>query len=128
MPKATLSGKFDHKGRDIKVKLGMYTFKEGDSFIVYCPALDLSSYGDTDEQAKEAFKGVLVSTIKYMLDKNTLKDDLINRGWEIKSMKQKRIKAPSIDTLLGNNESFRDILNNKDYSKYNQEVGIPECF
>ena len=128
MAKATFSGGFDHQNRTVKVSLGMYIFKEGDAIIVYCPALDLSSYGDTEEQAKKAFEGVFESTFKYMLNKNTLKDDLINHGWEIKSLKQKKLKAPSIDTLLNKNESFRDILSNKEYSKYEQKVGIPEFF
>jgi hypothetical protein len=71
----------------------MYIFKEGDSFIVYCPALDLSSYGDTENEAKAAFKKVFEETVKYMLNKNTLKEDLIKHGWEVKSLKQKKLKS-----------------------------------
>ena len=126
MAKVTFSGKFDHQDKTVKVNLGMYIFKEDKSFIVYCPALDLSAYGDTEEQAKKAFEDVIKSTLKYMLTKKTLKDDLINHGWEIKSLNQKKIKAPSIDTLLNKNESFRDILDKKEYSKYQKNIDIPE--
>jgi len=128
MAKATFSKKFNHQDRTVEVNLGMYIFKEEDAVIVYCPALDLSSYGDTEDQAKKAFESIFESTFKYMLNKKTLKEDLINHGWEIKSLKQKKLKAPSIDTLLDKNESFRDILSNKEYSKYEQRVGIPEFF
>ena len=65
----------------------MYIFKEDNAFIVYCPALDVSAYGDTEIQAKEAFESVFESTLKYMLNKKTLKEDLIKHGWEIKSLK-----------------------------------------
>ena len=87
MAKVTFSGKFDHKDKTVKVNLGMYIFKEDDAFIVYCPALDVSAYGDTEIQAKEAFDSVFESTLKYMLNKKTLKEDLIKHGWEIKSLK-----------------------------------------
>ena len=126
MAKIAFSGKFDHKDKTVKVNLGMYIFKEEKSFIVYCPALDLSAYGDTEELAKKAFESVFESTFKYMLNKKTLKEDLIKQGWEIKSLNQKKIKAPSIEILLNKNESFRDILDNKEYSKYQQKIGIPE--
>ena len=126
MSKLNFSGRLDYKDKSVKVNLGMYLFKEGKSYIVYCPALDLSAYGDSEEHAKKSFEDVFSMTVKYMLNKNTVKEDLINHGWQIKSLKQKKIKAPSFDTMLKNNDSFREILENKEYTTYKQPVGIPE--
>lgn len=126
MPGLNLSGRLEYKDKSVNVRLGMYLFKEGDSHIVYCPALDLSAYGDSEEQAKKSFSDILAITIKYMLNKNTMKEDLINHGWKIKSLKQKKIKAPSFDDMLKNNESFREILENKNYETYKQHVEIPQ--
>jgi hypothetical protein len=126
MSQLNFSGILDYKDTSVKVSLGMYLFKEGESYIVYCPALDLSAYGDSEEQAKNGFADIFAMTIKYMLNKKTMKDDLINHGWQIKSLKQKKIKAPSFDTMLKNNESFREILENKEYTTYKQHVGIPQ--
>jgi len=126
MSQLNLSGRLDYKDKSVNVSLGMYLFKEDKSYIVYCPALDLSAYGDSEEQAKKGFADVLAITIKYMLNKNTMKEDLTKHGWQIKSMNQKRIKVPSLETMLKNNESFREILEDKDYIKYKQKVGIPQ--
>ena len=126
MSQLNFSGRLDYKNQSVSVKLGMYLFKERESFIVYCPAFDLSAYGDTEEQAKQSFADTFQITLKYMLNKNTMKEDLINHGWQIKSMKQKKIKAPSLETMLKNNDSFRELLEKKEYKTYRQTVGIPE--
>ena len=80
----------------------MYLFKEGESYIVYCPALDLSAYGDSEDHAKKSFADVFEMTIKYMLNKNTVKEDLINHGWQIKSLK--RLPGFSFESRM---QSFR---------------------
>jgi len=126
MSQLNFLGRLDYKNKSVSVNLGMYLFKEGKSYIVYCPALDLSAYGDTENDARQSFVGIFESSLMYMLNKNTLKEDLINHGWKIKSMNQKKIKAPSFDTMLKNNDSFREILENKEYTTYFQTVGIPE--
>ena len=126
MSQLKFSGRLDYKDKSISVNLGMYLFKEGKSFIVYCPAFDLSAYGDSEDQAKQSFSEIFQITLKYMLNKNTMKEDLINHGWQIKSLKQKKIKAPSLETMLKNNDSFRELLENKEYKTYRQTVGIPE--
>ena len=126
MSQLNFTGRLDYKDKSVKVSLGMYLFKEGESYIVYCPTLDLSAYGDSEEQAKNSFADIFSITIKYMLNKNTMKDDLISHGWKIKSLKQKKIQAPSFETMLKNNESFREILENREYKTYKQHLGIPQ--
>jgi len=90
MSQLNFTGKLDFKEQSVNVNLGMYLFKEDESYIVYCPALDLSEYGDSEEHAKKSFADVFEMTIKYMLTKNTIKEDLINHGWQIMSLKQRR--------------------------------------
>ena len=126
MSQLNFSGRLDHKDKSLNVCLNMYLFKEDESYIVYCPALDMSAYGNSEEHAKKSFEDIFTITIKYMLDKNTMKDDLISHGWQIKSLKQRKIKAPSFETMLERNESFREILENKEYTTYKEQVGIPQ--
>jgi predicted RNase H-like HicB family nuclease len=104
--------------------LSMYIFKEEGSFIIYCPAFDLSAYGDTEEQAKKSFQEIFAITIKYEIENNTLIEDLKRHGWKIKRKPEVEIKSPSLDSLL-RNYTFRDILSNKEYTSYRQEFGIP---
>lgn len=88
----------------ISLNVGVYIFQEDNVYISYCPALDLSGYGETENAAKTSFGQTLGMYIEYCLHKNTLVKDLQKHGWKIKSMKQKRIKAPerriSDDTRL----------------------------
>jgi predicted RNase H-like HicB family nuclease len=115
MAKISLSGTLEHKNQHLAFKLGMYIFQEEGAWIVYCPALDLSSYGDTEEQAKQAFGEVLSITLHHELNRNTFIKDLQKHGWSIKSKEQSIVHEPSFNDLL-KNETFRDILNNKEYS------------
>jgi hypothetical protein len=124
MAKFGFSGIISHGDTDIRINLQMYLFKEDDSFIVYCPALDLSAYGDTEELTKKAFEDVLSINIEYMMNKGTIFDDLKNHGWIVKGKKQRKIKAPTFDELLKRSDALQDIARNKDYTKYSQDVCI----
>lgn len=126
MGRINLSGVFQHKSTSMTVQLQMYIFKEDCSYIVYCPALDLSAYGDTEEQAKKAFEDIMDITFQYWVNKKTLHQDLSNHGWKIKSKKQKKIKAPTFEEMFKTNEALRDITTSKDYTKYSQNISIPE--
>ena len=108
----------------ISLNVGVYIFQEDNVYISYCPALDLSGYGETENAAKTSFGQTLGMYIEYCLHKNTLVKDLQKHGWKIKSMKQKRIKAPDINTMMSMNPEFREIIENKDYVKYSESVNI----
>lgn len=103
----------------------MYLFKEDGSFVVYCPALDLSAYGDTEDDTKKAFEEVLSLNMEYMMNKGTFFEDLKSHGWKIKGKKQRKIKAPTFDEMLKRNNALQDITHNKDYIKYTQGVSLP---
>ena len=60
-----------------------------------------------------------------MINKNTLIEDLQKHGWQIKSLKQKRIKSPSVEQMIHSNKVLRYILDKKEYRKYNQQINIP---
>lgn len=101
----------------VSVTLDVYVFKEDDCFIAYSPALDLSGYGDSEEAAKSSFSIVMEQYIAYCLSKRTLVKDLRAHGWKVKSLKQRKMSAPSFDMLLRSNDTFKDILENKEYRK-----------
>lgn len=101
----------------VSVTLDVYVFKDDDCFIAYSPALDLSGYGDSEEAAKSSFSIVMEQYISYCLSKRTLVKDLRAHGWKVKSLKQRKMSAPSFDMLLRSNEAFKDILENKEYRK-----------
>ena len=61
--------------------LPLITLKEGNSFIVYTPVLDLSVSGDTYEQAHQSFREVLKLFFEELISMRTLEKVLIPLGW-----------------------------------------------
>lgn len=55
-------------GNTVSVSVSVAIFKEGDTFIAYCPSLDLSGYDTTEDKARADFEYVL-------------KEWLIDYGW-----------------------------------------------
>jgi hypothetical protein len=109
----------------LNAKLELYIFKEGNLFVVYCPSLDLSAYGRSEEEAKDEFGHVFRLHITYCINQQSLEQDLIKYGWRISGTKQKRIVAPSIQQMLITNDMLKDIIFNKNYQKVSQPVQIP---
>lgn len=108
----------------IIVKLSIYIFKEDNAYISYCPSLDLSGCGNGIKEAKDSMKETLLLYLDYTISKNTLLRDLRKHGWNVRGIKQRKIKAPKFDDLL-HNEEFLDILENKEYQKFDTPVEIP---
>lgn len=109
--------KIVNRNGNLSVTLDVYVFMDGDSYIAYSPALDLSGYGDSEDAAKESFSIVMDEYIAYGVSRRTLVKDLRAHGWRVKSLKQRKMSAPSFDTLLRSNDTFKDILENREYRK-----------
>ena len=111
---------------ELKARLSVYSFTEDNMHIIYCPALDLSSYGATESDAMRSFEQTFSMHFSYCLNKDTLFDDLKAHGWIVRSKKSKDLKAPSLEDMMRSNDTLRDILNNKEYHKYSKDVLLPE--
>lgn len=57
--------------------------KEGESIIAYCPALDLSTCGDSFEEAKKNFEEAQVLFMNECIQRKTLPDALDSLGWNL---------------------------------------------
>lgn len=58
----------------LNVSLAVTFLREGDQFIAYSPALDLSTAGDTLEQVKKRFSEAVDIFLAETTSKNTLPD------------------------------------------------------
>jgi len=61
--------------------------REGDSYIAYTPSLDLSTYGQSYEQAKKRFEEIVNIFFGEIIENGTLDEVLSNLGWEKKESK-----------------------------------------
>ncbi|HET6401967.1 MAG TPA: hypothetical protein VFH95_11280 [Candidatus Kapabacteria bacterium] len=85
-------------------------FEEGDAHIAYAPALDLSGYGYSDDEAKASFEIVLKNFLDITTKKGTLVSELKRLGWNLKGNTLKLVKSPSFDELLDTNQSLSRLV------------------
>ena len=64
------------------VALQVLFLREKEYFIAYAPALDLSAYGESMEEAMKAFEDVLSIFLEDVTSKGTLDELLQNLGWD----------------------------------------------
>lgn len=106
----------------ISSELAIFLFKEDDNFIAYSPALDLSGYGKTEEEARSSFNVVLKEYFDYAINEGTLYEDLQNHGWNLRNHK---IETPKISMLVRQNDELSNILDKKDFKKYHEPIRMP---
>jgi hypothetical protein len=67
----------------VQVSVPVLILRDGDSYVAYCPILELSAYGTSEEDAKAAFEDALRIFVSEALEKGTLDSELIRLGWSI---------------------------------------------
>ena len=65
-----------------KVMLTVTFYREGNKFIAYSPALNLSTCGDTQEQDKRRFEEMLGIFLEEVDKMGTLEDVFLECGWK----------------------------------------------
>ncbi len=128
MAEYIFESEYKNKSRLVKVKLFLVHFEdENNIHIIYSPHLDLSGYGDSLKEAKKSFKIVYEDFIDYTLKKKTIAKVLTDLGWELKgSVKRpKRIIAPSVTSVISENEYVSEIFDKYPVNTFHQDVNIP---
>ena len=121
-------GKYQNKSASVKVQLLLFHFTdENNVHFIYSPHLDLTGYGTDQEEAKKSFKIVFEDFVDYTLTKKTLGKVLTSLGWELKgsAKRPKKLLAPSITSVIKDNEYVSEIFDKYPVNTYHQEVGLP---
>jgi len=88
---------FEREGNTIKVSLQVMFYEEGDYFVAYCPALELSSYGETNKTAKSAFENAMTIFLEETMSRGTLEKELLSLGWVLQKVPEAKYKPPSLN-------------------------------
>lgn len=67
----------------ITVGINVVIVQEENQFIAYCPALELSSYGDDIKQAKKRFEKEIEIFFEETSHRGTLEKYLLKLGWTL---------------------------------------------
>jgi predicted RNase H-like HicB family nuclease len=86
-----------------KVEIAVVISKEYDLYVAYSPALELSSYGDSEKEAMEAFDDALAIFIEETTKNSTLEKVLLRLGWILQQVPKVEYRPPQ----LSEEELFR---------------------
>lgn len=91
--------KIDDRNKEITLQLSVLVFQQGDYYVSYCPSLELSSYGDSIEEAKTGFDDVMKIYLEECQKKGTLHADLLAHGWQLNIDNDKEAAPPQMVEL-----------------------------
>jgi predicted RNase H-like HicB family nuclease len=74
--------------------------KEEEYYVAYCPALELSAYGDTIKKAGKAFTEVMNIFLKETSKRGTLEKYLLKNGWKLQQQPVINYVPPKRDISL----------------------------
>ncbi len=106
-------------GSDVEISVSVYLFKDGGTYVAYCPSLDLSGYDHTEELARKDFEYVLHDWMREQLKADTLRQDLIAHGWKIEGSHG---EEPSLRQMLDEGSPACELAVLPEYRKMN--VGV----
>ncbi len=112
----------------VKVKLLLIHFEDENNIqFIYSPHLDLTGYGESLNNARNSFEIALEDFVDYTLKKKTIGKVLSGLGWEIVGSKKKpkKVLAPSIASVINENEYVSEIFDKYSTNTFHQEVGLP---
>jgi hypothetical protein len=107
------------------ISLSLIAFREDKKFILFCPALDLSGYGDTEKEAEDSFRVALKEFFRYTTENKTLESELSKMGWLLPDGDSDELIPPGISQLLELNDDFNRIFNEYDFRKFDRKVTFP---
>ena len=126
MAKINFSAKLKNSKAIVDTHLALLSFVENDIHYLYSPELDIYGYGQSESQARDSFAVTFKETMSYMVNKNTLAEELRSLGWTVKKGKKGvHYIPPLFSHLIEESEEVRNIVNTKAYTKYNHAVQLP---
>ena len=91
----------------IETNIPVSFYKEGSQFIAYCPALDISTCGDTFEEAKKNFAELFDIFLSETIKLGTLEEVLLECGWKKVTRPKLQWKPPVRKFITETVEHFK---------------------
>jgi predicted RNase H-like HicB family nuclease len=108
--------------KEIKLSVAVFITKENDTYVTYCPALELSSYGDSIEDAKESFEDALRIFVEETQKKGTFEKMLLHLGWALRQRPVVIYDPPPLESIPG---AFGKVIKSEVKSYYETGFSIP---
>ncbi len=121
-------GDYKNPRAKVNVKLLLIHFQdENDIHFIFSPHLDLSGYGNSVEEAKRSFEIAMEDFVDYTVKKKTIGKVLTKLGWKIKGKSRvpKKVLAPSIASVIKDNEYVSEVFDKYQVNTFHKEVVLP---
>jgi predicted RNase H-like HicB family nuclease len=102
------------------VNVDVLLFREDKYFVAYCPALEVSSYGETEEEAKSAFDEALDIFIEETEKRGSFEKALLKLGWSLRQVPQ-----PSYIPPRKKLAELSKLRHKKTTNKFKEKVALP---
>ena len=112
----------DNAATEYRFQLEFYIFQENEVYIAYCPSLDISTSGDTFNDAVSNFYEMFQLHIECCIESGTLYDDLLAHGWKLK---KKAIQPPTLLSMLKKPEMKKLFSSNISFERVVAPARIP---
>lgn len=112
----------DNAATEYRFQLEFYIFQENEVYIAYCPSLDISTSGDTFNDAVSNFYEMFQLHIECCIESGTLYDDLLAHGWKLK---KKTIQPPTLLSMLKKPEMKKLFSSNISFERVVAPARIP---
>ena len=122
--KAKYSAAFKSEKAKVMISIPVIIFQELEIHIVYCPVLDVTGYGNTEDEARTSFNHCLQEFFHYTLNKKTLYGELEKLGWKVKRGRHEAT-PPLMTDRLNDNENLSRILNDLPFCKEEMSIQLP---
>lgn len=114
------NNKIQKKRNTIKADVEVLIIKEDETYVAYCPALDLSSYGETEKKALHAFGSALNIFFDEIQRKGTLERILLKLGWSLRQHPQPIYEPPKMTSA-----HLLRMFKSKTQSVLTEEIAVP---
>ena len=85
--------------KSVEVQVDVVLIKDGEYYVALCPSLNVSSYGQTQVEAKEAFNEALKIFISETDKKGNLEKELLKNGWVLQQLPKLSYKPPKLSVF-----------------------------
>ena len=107
--------------RSLSIEIEVGFVKEEDYYVAYCPALELSAYGKSIEEAKSSFEKEVAIFLEETHKRGTLEKYLLQNGWRLQQQPSPVYEPPKMDTTKN------PLLAKVSESLIRQNIQIPVC-
>jgi len=123
MSKKAFRAEYDVDGQHVSIGVPVYLWEEEGIWYALAPALDMTGYGKSEQEAKRSFEVMMEEFVAYTHRKKTIFQVLENLGWTT-NKKKKRVAAPQLEDLIKENEDVKAAVERPGVKVWNRKLEL----